>query len=122
MKPFGDVVYKIQFTVENTPTSTRNGGIMIRTPEVRYSCPGPTARRQLLDREQQRGDPRAEAAGFNYGVCPGVINPAVGNPLCTLTTPAASHDVHVGRRDRSVPARGHLHRRLLRAQHGGRRL
>ena len=122
VKPFGDVVFRIQFTVENTPTSTRNGGVMIRTPEMRYSCPGTNgAPGELLDRERQRGDPRARSRpGFNFGVCPGVIDPAIGNPLCTLTAPAASTDLHVGRRARSVPARGHLHRRLLRAQHRAR--
>src|SRR5262245_51693039 len=27
VKPFGDAVFRIQYTVQNTPTSTRNGGI-----------------------------------------------------------------------------------------------
>ena len=39
VKAFGDAVFRIQYTVQNTPTSTRNGGIMIRTPEVRYTAP-----------------------------------------------------------------------------------
>ena len=37
VKAFGDAVFRIQYTVQNTPTSTRNGGVMIRTPEVRYT-------------------------------------------------------------------------------------
>ena len=37
VRPFGDAVFRIQYTVQNTPTSTRNGGIMIRTPEIRYT-------------------------------------------------------------------------------------
>src|SRR5215218_6455012 len=91
VKPFGDVVYRIQFTVENTPTSTRNGGIMIRTPEVRYSCPD--ANGAPANCSTANGNAAILALkpqGFNYSICPGVINPAVGNPLCTLTTPAAS--------------------------------
>src|SRR4051794_13769 len=91
VKPFGDVVYKIQFTVENTPTSTRNGGIMIRTPEVRYSCPDANGAPANCSTANNNAAILAlKPQGFNYSVCPGVINPAVGNPLCTLTTPAAS--------------------------------
>jgi Domain of Unknown Function (DUF1080) len=91
VKPFGDVVYKIQFTVENSPTSTRNGGIMIRTPEVRYSCPDANGAPANCSTANNNAATLAlKPQGFNYGVCPGVINPAIGNPLCTMTTPAAS--------------------------------
>ena len=91
VKPFGDVVYRLQFTVENSPTSTRNGGIMIRTPEVRYSCPDSSGAPANCSTANGNAAILAlKPQGFNYSVCPGVINPAVGNPLCTLTTPAAS--------------------------------
>src|SRR3954447_5756936 len=72
VKPFGDVVFKIHYTVQNTPTSTRNGGIMIRTPEVRYT--GATTNDVLAQKP----------SGFNYDLCPGAIAP------CGLTTPASS--------------------------------
>ena len=39
VKPFGDAVLRLQYTVQNTPEATRNGGVMIRSPEIRYSCP-----------------------------------------------------------------------------------
>ena len=35
-KAFGDVVFKIHYTVQNTAASTPNGGVMIRTPYPRY--------------------------------------------------------------------------------------
>jgi hypothetical protein len=41
-KAFGNAVFRIQFTVQpdmGGVISTRNGGVMIRSPEVRYSCP-----------------------------------------------------------------------------------
>lgn len=72
VKPFGDAVFRIQYTVQDTPTSTRNGGVMIRTPEVRYT--GANATETLAQKP----------IGFNYDVCPGALT------LCGLLTPAAS--------------------------------
>ena len=37
VRPFGDAVLRLQYTVQNTPTSTRNGGIVVRAPDVRYT-------------------------------------------------------------------------------------
>ena len=54
VKAFGDAVFRIQYTVQNTEIATRNGGVMIRTPEVRYTGrqhgrrPGPEADRLQL--------------------------------------------------------------------------
>jgi hypothetical protein len=88
VKPFGDAVFRIQYTVQDTPNSTRNGGIMIRSPEIRYSCPNA----QGLPSNCSTASGNAatlsrKPLGFNYDVCPGVINVAIGNPLCTLTEP-----------------------------------
>ena len=52
-------MFRIQYTVQNTPTSTRNGGIMIRTPEVRYTGANTAA---VLAQKP---------TGFNYDVCAG---------------------------------------------------
>src|SRR6478736_3928950 len=72
VKAFGDAVFRIQYTVQDTPTSTRNGGVMIRTPEVRYT--GATTAATLAQKP----------TGFNYDICPGAI------PVCGLMTPAPS--------------------------------
>ena len=72
VKAFGDAVFRIQYTVQDTPTSTRNGGVMIRTPEIRYTGANTT---EVLAQKP---------TGFNYDVCPGAI------PLCGLMTPAPS--------------------------------
>ena len=37
VRPLGDAVIRLQYTVQDTPTSTRNGGVMIRAPEIRYT-------------------------------------------------------------------------------------
>ena len=103
-EPFGDAVFRIQFTVENTPPSTRNGGVMIRTPDVRYTR-----------REHATARPRAEAAGLQLRRLPGRHNPR----SATLTDAG-----RVARPTRGAaspgpfPPRGapSLHRRLLRAQ------
>jgi hypothetical protein len=72
VKPFGDAVFRIQYTVQDTPTSTRNGGVMIRSPEIRYT--GANATETLAQKP----------TGLNFDVCPGAI------PLCERTTPAPS--------------------------------
>ena len=50
VKAFGDAVFRIQYTVQDTPTSTRNGGVMIRTPEIRYTGANTNARRSPRSR------------------------------------------------------------------------
>ena len=35
--PFGDTVFRIQYQIENTPTATPNGGIMVRAPYFAYT-------------------------------------------------------------------------------------
>ena len=72
MRPLGDAVIKLQYTVQNTPESTRNGGVMIRTPEVRYT--GATTADVLAQKP----------AGFNFDVCPGAL------AICGRTAPAPS--------------------------------
>jgi hypothetical protein len=71
-KAFGDAVFKIHYTVQNIPTSTPNGGVMIRTPYPRYDGANTTA---VLAQKP---------TGFNYDVCPGAL------AACGLTAPAAS--------------------------------
>lgn len=72
VRPFGDAVIKLQYTVEDTPTSTRNGGVMIRSPEIRYD--GATTADVLAQKP----------TGFNYDLCPGAL------ALCGRTEPAPS--------------------------------
>ncbi|MDA0183475.1 DUF1080 domain-containing protein [Solirubrobacter phytolaccae] len=72
VKAFGDATFRIQYTVQDTPTSTPNGGVMIRTPEIRYTGANTT---EVLAQKP---------TGFNFDVCPGAI------PLCGLTAPAPS--------------------------------
>src|SRR5688572_6013511 len=72
VRPLGDAVIKLQYTVQNTPESTRNGGIMIRSPEVRYT--GATTADVLAQKP----------TGFNFDVCPGAM------PICGRTEPAPS--------------------------------
>jgi hypothetical protein len=71
-KAFGDAVFRIHYTVENIPTSTPNGGVMIRTPYVRYDGANTTA---VLAQKP---------TGFNYDLCPGALE------ACGRTTPADS--------------------------------
>src|SRR3954451_16836339 len=72
VKPFGDAVFRIQYTVQNTATSTRNGGVMVRTPEVRYT--GATTAAVLAQKP----------TGYNYELCAGALL------ICGRDTPAAS--------------------------------
>jgi hypothetical protein len=72
VRPLGDVVIKLQYTVENTATSTRNGGVMIRTPEVRYTGADNNA---VLAQKP---------TGYSYEFCPGAL------PVCGRLDPAAS--------------------------------
>jgi hypothetical protein len=72
VRPLGDAVLRLQYTVQNTPEATRNGGVMIRSPEVRYD--GTTTAEVLAQKP----------AGFNYDLCPGAL------ALCGRTTPAPS--------------------------------
>jgi Domain of Unknown Function (DUF1080) len=72
VRPLGDAVIKLQYTVENTPESTRNGGIMIRSPEIRYT--GATTADVLAQKP----------IGYNYDLCPGALL------VCGRTTPAES--------------------------------
>ena len=104
VKAFGDAVFRIQYTVQDTPTSTRNGGVMIRTPEIRYTGANTT---EVLAQKP---------TGFNYDVCPGAI------PLCGLTTPAPSTTYKWPGSTREPPARLRVHRWLLRPADRGRRL
>ena len=69
---FGDAVFQLQYTVQNTPESTRNGGVMIRTPEVRYT--GATTDEVLAQKP----------TGFNFDLCPGAL------AICGRDTPAPS--------------------------------
>ncbi|HYI19763.1 MAG TPA: DUF1080 domain-containing protein [Solirubrobacteraceae bacterium] len=72
VRPLGDAVLKLQYTVQDTPEATRNGGVMIRSPEVRYD--GATTAEVLAQKP----------TGFNYDLCPGAL------ALCGRTTPAPS--------------------------------
>ena len=72
VRPLGDAVIRLQYTVQDTPTSTRNGGVMIRAPEIRYT--GATTAEVLAQKP----------TGYNYDVCPGAL------PVCGLLTPAES--------------------------------
>src|SRR3954465_2357943 len=71
VKPFGDAVFRIQYTVQNTPTATTNGGVMIRTPEVRYTGANTAA---VLAQKP---------TGYNFDLCPGALL------TCGRDTPAA---------------------------------
>jgi len=72
VRPLGDVVIRLQYTVQDTPTSTRNGGVMIRTPDPRYT--GATTNDVLAQKP----------AGYSYELCPGAT------VFCGRTTPAGS--------------------------------
>ena len=82
VKPFGDAVLRLQYTVQNTPESTRNGGIMVRSPEIRYSCPDATG--QPAQCATTDAVLALKPAGYNYDVCGAAL------PLCGRTTPADS--------------------------------
>jgi hypothetical protein len=72
VRAFGDAVIRLQYTVQDIPTSTRNGGIMVRAPEVRYT--GATTSEVLAQKP----------TGYNYDVCPGALS------VCGLLEPAES--------------------------------
>jgi Domain of Unknown Function (DUF1080) len=72
VRAFGDAVIRLQYTVQDIPTSTRNGGIVIRAPEVRYT--GATTSEVLAQKP----------TGYNYDVCPGAL------AVCGRATPADS--------------------------------
>jgi hypothetical protein len=71
-RPFGDEVFRIQYQIEDTPTATPNGGIMVRAPYFRYT--GADTNAVLAQKP----------TGFNYDVCGGALE------ACNRTTPAAS--------------------------------
>ena len=72
VRPFGNEVFRIQYQIENTPTSTPNGGIMIRAPYFAYTG-------------ADNNDVLAQKpTGFNYDVCGGAL------AFCNRTTPGAS--------------------------------
>jgi hypothetical protein len=71
-RPFGDTVFRIQYQIENTPTATPNGGIMVRAPYFAYT--GATTTDVLAQKP----------TGFNYDVCGGAL------AFCNRTTPGAS--------------------------------
>ncbi|HEX6021494.1 MAG TPA: DUF1080 domain-containing protein [Solirubrobacter sp.] len=90
-KAFGDAVFKIQFTVQpdmDGVVSTRNGGVMIRSPEVRYSCPDPAnpegPRIACPTNNGNAATLALKPTGFNYDLCGAAL------PLCNLTSPAPS--------------------------------
>ena len=72
VRAFGDAVLRLQYTVQNTPTSTRNGGIVVRAPDVRYTGANTAA---VLAQKP---------TGYNYDACPGAT------VFCGLQTPALS--------------------------------
>jgi hypothetical protein len=72
VRPLGDVVVRLDYMVENTPTATPNGGVMVRFPELRYT--GTT--QQVLSQKP---------TGYNYDLCPGAAP-----SFCGLPQPAPS--------------------------------
>ncbi|HWM09775.1 MAG TPA: DUF1080 domain-containing protein [Solirubrobacteraceae bacterium] len=72
VRPLGDAVIRLQYTVQDTPASTRNGGVMIRSPEIRYTGADTAA---VLAQKP---------LGYNFDVCPGAL------AVCGLSEPAAS--------------------------------
>ena len=87
VRPLGDAVIRLQYTVQDTPTSTRNGGVMIRSPEVRYT--GATTAEVLAQKP----------TGYNYERVPG------GDPGVRAADPGGLDDLFVGGRRWPVPAR-----------------
>jgi len=71
-QPFGNVVFRIQYQIEDTPTSTPNGGIMVRAPYFVYTGANTTA---VLAQKP---------TGYNYDVCGAAV------PFCNRTTPGES--------------------------------
>ena len=83
VRTFGDAVLRLQFTVQNIPTSTRNGGIVVRAPDVRYTGANTAA---VLAQKP---------TGYNYDVCPGAT------VFCGLLDARGVDDLHVGGRARA---------------------
>jgi hypothetical protein len=90
-KAFGDAVFRIQFTVQpdvGAVISTRNGGVMIRSPEIRYSCPDPAnptgAPIACPTNNGNAATLALKPTGFNYDLCPAAL------PICGRDTPAPS--------------------------------
>ena len=114
VKPFGDAVLRLQYTVQNTPESTRNGGVMVRSPEIRYSCPDATGQPSQC---ATTNDVLAlKPAGYNYDVCGAAL------PLCGRDDARGLDVLQLGRRPWPVPAvlgqrqpAAHLHGPVLRA-------
>jgi hypothetical protein len=71
-RPFGNEVFRIQYQIEDTPTSTPNGGIMVRAPYFAYTGANTT---EVLAQKP---------TGFNYDVCGAAV------PFCNRTTPGES--------------------------------
>ncbi len=85
----------------------RNGGIMIRTPEVRYSCPG--ANGAPANCSTANGNAAILAlkpTGLQLRRLPGRHQPGGRQPAVHADDAGRVADVHVGRLDRPVPARG----------------
>ena len=95
-RPFGDTVFRIQYQIENTPTATPNGGIMVRAPYFAYTGADNNA---VLAQKP---------TGFNYDVCGGAL------AFCNRTTPGASTSYNWAGMAGSVPAAVRVHGRLLR--------
>lgn len=87
VRPLGDVVIRLQYTVQDTPTSTRNGGVMVRTPDPRYT--GATTNDVLAQKP----------TGYSYELCPGATGVLRADDARGLG------DVHLAGRRRAVPAR-----------------
>ena len=122
-KAFGNAVFRIQFTVQpdrGGVVSTRNGGVMIRSPEIRYSCPdpaNPTGPRIGCSTTNGNAATLAlKPAGFNYDLCPAAI------PLCNLTAPAASTTYTWAGASGPFPPPGTYTGGYCARQHRGRRL
>ena len=109
VKPFGDAVFRIQYTVENTPTSTPNGGVMIRSPEIRYTRRDDTNARyaraeadrlqlRRLPGRDRRSAPDAPAASTTYkwAGAPGPFPPAgeYTGGYCARQTAAGVYNVN----------------------------
>src|SRR4051812_968984 len=72
VKAFGDAVFRLQYTGQNTETPPPTGGTLPRPPEARY--PGATPAAALAQ----------NPPGFNYELCPGALL------VCNRATPGAS--------------------------------
>ena len=81
------MVFRIQYQIENTPTATPNGGIMVRAPEFRYT--GADTNAVLAQKP----------TGFNFEACGGAL------PICNKTMPGASTSYNWAGAPGPVPAR-----------------